>query len=387
MRDFTCCGRTLPTLHDLLQHYEEAHNNAANPANTSIQSLVPVMGQNPPRRAIPTSVATPQNPSVAGLGMGQCIRPVPQQTRPLPPSNLGQMNINNIGQMQTVQVTAPPRQAAMTSHLNDEMDAVGEMEMDDSVAVGGMEMEMDGLPTPRIQNAPNIFGHQQRPQLQLNNTAMAQQALRTSQPPTPVAASFGFQNNPTVSSVNTPTLTTTQPPLQMQTQTTHSTPETPVGGPQPDYAAQLNMNLNFGNMNSNVTSNLTSNMSINMNDTRFGATDNTNNFGTGSGGFGGDFTPSMGTIDEPAKRLFSPGNPSGNPSSTPSGTPSGTSNATLAMQQQLAASFNLNSEQLQNLGATDQKALLAMLLPEEHKPFKCPVIGCEKAYKNQNGLK
>ena len=24
---------------------------------------------------------------------------------------------------------------------------------------------------------------------------------------------------------------------------------------------------------------------------------------------------------------------------------------------------------------------------EEHKPFKCPVIGCEKTYKNQNGLK
>ena len=26
-------------------------------------------------------------------------------------------------------------------------------------------------------------------------------------------------------------------------------------------------------------------------------------------------------------------------------------------------------------------------LPQEDKPFKCPVIGCEKAYKNQNGLK
>ena len=25
MRDFSCCGVTLPTLHDLLQHYEEAH--------------------------------------------------------------------------------------------------------------------------------------------------------------------------------------------------------------------------------------------------------------------------------------------------------------------------------------------------------------------------
>jgi hypothetical protein len=29
----------------------------------------------------------------------------------------------------------------------------------------------------------------------------------------------------------------------------------------------------------------------------------------------------------------------------------------------------------------------AMMMGEEHKPFRCPVIGCEKAYKNQNGLK
>jgi hypothetical protein len=29
----------------------------------------------------------------------------------------------------------------------------------------------------------------------------------------------------------------------------------------------------------------------------------------------------------------------------------------------------------------------ALTLGKEHKPFRCPVIGCEKAYKNQNGLK
>lgn len=30
---------------------------------------------------------------------------------------------------------------------------------------------------------------------------------------------------------------------------------------------------------------------------------------------------------------------------------------------------------------------LYMIEREEHKPFKCPVIGCDKTYKNQNGLK
>jgi hypothetical protein len=33
------------------------------------------------------------------------------------------------------------------------------------------------------------------------------------------------------------------------------------------------------------------------------------------------------------------------------------------------------------------QAAAAMMMGEEHKPFRCPVIGCEKAYKNQNGLK
>src|SRR2546430_3069466 len=31
MRNFSCCGVTLPSLHDLLQHYEEAHAQQAPP--------------------------------------------------------------------------------------------------------------------------------------------------------------------------------------------------------------------------------------------------------------------------------------------------------------------------------------------------------------------
>ncbi|KAJ2895637.1 hypothetical protein MKZ38_006276 [Zalerion maritima] len=361
MRDFTCCGRTLPTLHDLLQHYEEAHHNAANPTNPTLQNLVPVMGQSGPRRNIPASMAG-QSMANPNQSMGQGVRTMAQQSRHLGPSGLGQMHMSTMAQMQNTPISAPPRQPAMTSHLNDEMDAVGEMEMDDPVGMGGMEMEMDGLPTPRLQNNTGMFGqpHQQqqpRPQLQLNNAAMTHQALRTSQPPTPAAGGFGFQNNPTVSSVNTPTLTTQQQPLQMRSQPTQSTPDTPVGAPQQDFS-NMNMGMNFGNMNLNTNT--------------FGNANN-NNSNFGGAGFT-DFAP-LGTIDDPAKRLFSPGNPGGAPDSA------------TAMQQQLAASFNLTPEQLQSLGASDQKALLAMLMPEEHKPFKCPVIGCEKAYKNQNGLK
>lgn len=39
--------------------------------------------------------------------------------------------------------------------------------------------------------------------------------------------------------------------------------------------------------------------------------------------------------------------------------------------------------------ATLLQHMTNLMMPptEEPKPFKCPVIGCEKAYKNQNGLK
>lgn len=378
MRDFTCCGRTLPTLHDLLQHYEESHHNATNPPGATLQNLVPVIGQPPTRRQIPATMAGTQGQNLLAPshGIGHAGRPMAQQqNRTLGPSGLAQMSMNAMAQMQPPTITAPTRQPPMPSHLNDEMDAVGEMEMDDPVGMGGMEMDMDSISTPRIQNNPsNLFGgQQQRPQLQLNNATMTQQALRTSQPPTPAAASFGFQNNPTVSSVNTPTLTTQQQPLQMRQQAPHSTPDTPVGGvAQPDFTG-LNINMNFGNLN--------------LNNAQYGHAA-TNNFSQGA--FGSDFTP-MGTIDDPAKRLFSPGNPptttgSSNGGNSGNGATSGAgpSAVALAMQQN---QFNLTPEQLQSLGAVDQKALLAMLMPEEHKPFKCPVIGCEKAYKNQNGLK
>jgi transcription factor SFP1 len=79
-------------------------------------------------------------------------------------------------------------------------------------------------------------------------------------------------------------------------------------------------------------------------------------------------------INDPAKHLFSPNGtfPTGNRS----------------IQAQLAQ-LGLNQAQFADPQANKalMQRLQAMMMPEEHKPFKCPVIGCEKAYKNQNGLK
>lgn len=79
------------------------------------------------------------------------------------------------------------------------------------------------------------------------------------------------------------------------------------------------------------------------------------------------------TIDEPAKRLFS-------------------KQGGGLSQQQLQ--YMLRTGQLGNdtdLSRALQQQLAGRLggagIEPENKPFKCPVIGCEKAYKNQNGLK
>jgi transcription factor SFP1 len=90
-------------------------------------------------------------------------------------------------------------------------------------------------------------------------------------------------------------------------------------------------------------------------------------------------------IDEPAKRLYSPNSGFGQ----------------RALQQQFA-SFGLNNfagnnqdllrryqqaQMMQSQGLGNGMVNGLMMNGEEHKPFRCPVIGCEKAYKNQNGLK
>ncbi|RAL67892.1 hypothetical protein DID88_008617 [Monilinia fructigena] len=127
---------------------------------------------------------------------------------------------------------------------NDEMDGVEDMEMDD--AIGPMDSTSD---TP-VQNSHNhqpvqaaqqsMFGQQPRPTINLNST-MQHSGLRTSQPPTPAASSFGFQNNPTVSSVNTPTLTA-QPMQQSQT----FSPETSAPGTPSEMDADFTISNGGG---------------------------------------------------------------------------------------------------------------------------------------------
>ncbi|KAL2258588.1 hypothetical protein VTK26DRAFT_8058 [Humicola hyalothermophila] len=338
MRDFTCCDRTWPTLHDLLQHYEENHHPNATPA----ASRDPFSASQASSRA--TSRATSVAPSTGRTQ--QPSQPIHgfQQQRQVGAS----LGVSGIGQMmrqQHQQSTASSQKPNSLSHMNDEMDAVGDMELDD--AVGPMDMD-DNQRT--IQQTRQLFGQQQRPQLHLNSSGLPHQALRTSAPTTPAAAGFGFQNNPTVSSVNTPTLSTQG-----------GLPQRGFGqdgnGEGGDDGSGMSTKMNLGNMN----------LGAQLGGLAFGA---------------------LGTIDDPAKRLYSPGGSSQMTSQQKA------FDQQLQLQQQLQQHLQaMNFDLSQFPPGTDPALVLqqmtALMMPpaEEHKPFKCPVIGCEKAYKNQNGLK
>ncbi|CAK7215470.1 Transcriptional regulator of ribosomal bioproteinsis proteins [Sporothrix curviconia] len=366
MRDFMCCDRIWPTMHDLLQHYEESHTarqtpsssrhagssgmnmpggqrsgNSANtlgvPGQSNLQAIQQgQLGQG----ARPVGAPASANGSglTMGLGVGGFQQMVRQNQLQQPSATVQQQQQGQAQQSQATPI------APKMSQINDDMDAVGDMEMDD--AVGPMDLDDSNQRT--IQQTRQMFG-QQRPQLNLNSSGLAHQALRTSTPTTPAAANFGFANNPTVSSVNTPTLSTQQG-FPNQTQFSHeSTPDMD----DDDDVAGLAMKMDMGGINL------------------------ANNFGMGfANNLGGlDFS----TINDPAKSLYSP-----NGAAAPQ-----LSQQQQALAQQLAQ-FNLDQSQFPP--GTDTAALLqqmsaAFLLPEEPKPFRCPVIGCEKAYKNQNGLK
>jgi transcription factor SFP1 len=338
MKDFTCCGLTLASLHDLLQHFEETHANA--PASRTSQSG---QGGLPPTSGV----------STAGMSVGQT------QTHGEPAMHTQHgfhPRSGSIGGGFRPQRLGSDGFSRTNLSTVQDMDSLENMEMDD--------IDTGINPLAPIEEQPSMFPTQQQQsqfsqnqsQLQPLNVNLANmqqhQGLRNSTPNTPAASQFNLQNNPTVSSVNTPTLGT----VPMQNAHNLTSPESSHPGTpaeldmdfsntfgQPMMGMQ-GMDMNFGNMN----------------------------FGNGMPGFDG-------TIDQPGKRLFS-------------------KHGGGVSQQQLAAAYN----KFQNMNSNEQSDLAKRLreqqimaganipqlpFPEEVKPFRCPVIGCEKAYKNQNGLK
>jgi transcription factor SFP1 len=230
-------------------------------------------------------------------------------------------------------------------------------------SLDNMDMDMDDvsfdMPIDEPQNHQQFPVQQsqfnqnqnQLPQLNVNlaNNMQNHQGMRTSTPTTPSASQqFNLQHNPTVSSVNTPTMGT-MPMHHNLTSPESSHPGTP---------AEFDMDFN----NFNPMMGMDMGMNMNM----------------GNGNFGMGAFDNNGTIDQPGKRLFSKSG-------------AGLNNAQL---QAALKTYQLNgndqsefARRAREMQLLNGASIPQFPFPEEVKPFRCPVIGCEKAYKNQNGLK
>jgi transcription factor SFP1 len=376
MRDFSCCGKTLPTLHDLLQHYEECHAQQTPQSLRTASATQQSRDTQPPnsKAAIATQAAT----SVQQQAQAQQQRQQQQQQQAGRPQSSGVKmgqpatgttssltgGIQLMRQQQQAQPVTPTQRTVQPVDV--EMDEVEDMEMDDGIDTLDQVPDATALSMQRSaqQAQQSLFGQQPRPTLNMSGTGLIHQGLRTSQPTTPATSAFTFQNNPTVSSVNTPTLSTQSVQQQGQTFSPDSSiPGTPAE-PDDEYG-NMAANMNYGNLNMNMGS---------------------MNFGYG---YGSDLGLDL-CIDEPAKRLYSPGSGFGSQRALQQQFASfGLGNGQFAGNDDLMRRFRQQQQlmMMQNQGMGNGTTAAMMMNGEENKPFRCPVIGCEKAYKNQNGLK
>lgn len=331
MKDFSCCGLTLPTLHDLLQHYEEAH------------------AQKDPVAMEPSQPAVPDTRAALAANAASQIQQEAQQR------NLQNQGLNTPA-MQQPQQLSQQRGFQNTLQSIPDMDTVEDMDMDmddpnDNTPPSSMFTHSSATTSPR-----NAMANMQPPPIPQLNTTMMQghQQYRQSAPTTPIATSRGpaFNNAP-LSANPMQQFQDLQNPYRQTPDS--SAPGTP-GELDESMMAQMD-DLSFQNQ-------------------LYGTDAFASNFGYG---MNNDMLELC--IDEPAKRLFQQGRP------TQGQNGSGTAHNRLGSGQ-----YGANSDIARKI----REAQVAAGLPdtttnigphEESKPFRCPVIGCEKAYKNQNGLK
>ena len=334
MKDFSCCGLTLPTLHDLLQHYEEAHAQRDPVSNDAVQPPMPDT-----RAALAATTANQ----------------VQQEAQQRQLQHQGRFGGSNQGNMHLQQQPTQRTGFSSTLQMIPDMDTVDDMEMDDveeTTPPPNLYTRNSATTSPQAQYA----AMQQQPQIPQLNTTMMQghQAYRQSAPTTPIAASrnSGFQTNSATLSAN--------PMQQFQDlqQPYRQTPDSSAPGTPGELDESIMAGMDDMSMNNPLFS---------------GMPDAFGNFGYGMNNDMIDLC-----IDEPAKRLFQSGR--GNQPQGP-------------IHQRLGSGqYGANSELAKTIrdrqvaaGLPDTNA--PMMPHEEPKPFRCPVIGCEKAYKNQNGLK
>ncbi len=365
MRDFSCCETIFPSLHELLQHYEEDHSNNVPPSlkRQKLSQINPIPDARAARAAVATSNIqqggpTERPPQIDTSAAGQAT---PQRSStPVTPR-----------QSQAQQITRGFAPVLQPSSHDD--DGVEDMEMEDVYGAASTNAQQPQYASQSQTRAPQPSQFRQSSStrvapLNLNTLNMANpvqpqyQGLRNSQSTTPVSAGRNgnmFHHNPTVSSVNTPTLSTHIPhPLQQS----HYTPDSSAPGTPGELDGDF-----IGDMGG-----------MSMNNMQYLQNPAYSGYPFGNGNEMIDLC-----ISEPAKRLFTLNG--GFAQTTPPQQPSLPTSATQLGDGQYSENSDLARtirEEQKRAGVPDPSADGGV-----PKPFHCPVIGCEKAYKNQNGLK
>jgi transcription factor SFP1 len=331
LRDYSCCGQTLDSLHELLQHFEE--NHAQQSSTAAQRSSISSQGGIGNRR--PSNGMNQADSSRGFTGFDQPRQP--QQPRSNAAQNWGQRpDTFTRTQLATVQ----------------DLDTIEDMDMN-------MDLDDTTLPPAPLPQHRMQFGQPPSNMAQLNTQISAPPTFgKISTPTTPSAnQAFSLFSNPTVSSVNTPAMNT-QILQQSQTQSPNaSIPGTPAAEMDPNFTGNF-----MGGIGAySTTGDLTFPDNLDFGDMSFGnLANNVNEL----------------TITDPAKRLYSKQGGLSNQQLQYA-----MKNGQVPMDSELAK--RLREQQLVGgLGGP----IVGFNEPET-KPFKCPVIGCEKAYKNQNGLK
>ncbi|KAI9810495.1 MAG: Transcriptional regulator of ribosomal biogenesis proteins [Phylliscum demangeonii] len=401
MRDFSCCGITLPTLHDLLHHYEEFH---------APQTLA-MLPRSLHAAQLLDAITAPSNKAALAAGAAAAVQQQQHQLGPRPANGVGTSGPAphpDFG----AGASAYPR--PMPSHVGGfkaslspvrDLDVVADMEMADAMDLAHDERAATPInaihptpsPFPRLQPHPP-HRHAMRPQpppLDLGGTGYApvhghghghghpspmHQGLRTPQPGTPSSAHSGrhLLHNPTVSSVNTPTLTT-QPPPSSSSSSSPARPLLPNA-----YAATTSTTTDgsaYGGVGVGRPFDLgpgAADMLPTPVSAQFGPS-HAHVFGGVGIGPGSGFDMRERCIDDPAKRLFSHNGAFLDPTLHDS------------FRLEAGASDPDDRECVKRRKSThrgaDGGSGSGVAGAADPKPFRCPVVGCEKAYKNQNGLK
>lgn len=291
MKDYGCCGLTLDSMHELLQHYEEAH--AGVPTQT--------MGRTPREQQAYNDARPQQNADAAAL--------IQQQQQ----------------QMRDESQGADLYQVISNSSLGgQEMDDLDAMELDDSSSGSAPSVQLP----QSTQQHQHHHQHQFQPQPQFGRQQPRMPILNT-----------GLANG-------------------LSSNNRASTPSTP----QPSQSFASLSTPTVGTMSSNMP---TSPSDYDDIDTpRAGQGENSFDFM----GLGMSQLPDGTTIDDPAKLLSSRNFGIDNLA----GFTSQSDVAKKIRETQISAgmdptAFNFSTDDI--------------------KSWRCPVIGCEKAYKNANGLK